>query len=407
MKNLIARWKYVLLFVTFQFTLSNGQPDSIFPVPENLKDNVRFWVLIYTEISTNEGLIHDREYPLVIYRRVNTRSLDGRKLDRFLEIPKYELKIAIRNVRTAPRSQWGKLEREIYESFKNLPAGALDSAEDRIRFQQGQKENFIEGLERSGAYIDSIKSIFSQYGLPEKLAFLPHVESSFNPEAFSKAGAAGIWQFMPQTAKGFLKVNRIYDERRDPILSTFAAARLLSKNYRILRSWPLTITSYNYGINGILRAVESCGTKDLGVIIEKHESPIFRFASKNFYSCFLAASEVAQNYEKYFSIINFDQPVSIREVTLLSQMTVSDICQSLGISEKYFLKLNPSIRPKALKARHRIPVGATIRIDKSLSPHLLKTRFKISNRTEISNPVIVPENSNELKNESSKSESEY
>ena len=396
MKNLITRWKYVLLFVIFQFTLSNGQSDSIFPVPDNLKDNVNFWILIYTEISTHEGLIHDREYPLVIYRRINIGSLDGKRLDRFLESSKFEIKNAIINVRSAPRSQWGKLEFEIYESFKNLPAAALDSAENRIRFQQGQKENFIEGLERSGAYIDSIKAILSQYGLPQKLAFIPHVESSFNPEAFSKAGAAGIWQFMPQTAKGFLKINRIYDERMDPILSTIAAARLLSKNYRILKSWPLTITSYNYGINGILRAVQSCGTKDLGVIIVKHDSPIFRFASKNFYSCFLAASEVAQNYDKYFSIINFDKPLSIREVTLMSQMSVFDICQSLGISEKYFFKLNPSFRPKALKFRYRIPVGSTIRIDKSLSPHLLNTRFRISK------PFIAPENSIKLKNDTSR-----
>lgn len=385
MKNYVVKWKHTLSFVIILFTLSNGQSDSIFPVPDILKNNVHFWITIYTEISTKEGLLHDREYPLLIYRRINIGSLDGKKLDRFLETQKIVIKNAIRNIKTLPHYQWGKLENEIFEQFKDLPGGSLDSAEDRIRFQQGQKENFIGGLERSGAYIDSIKTIFAHYGLPEKLVFLPHVESSYNPEAFSKAGAAGIWQFMPQTAKEFLKINKFYDERRDPILSSVAAARLLSRNYHKLKSWPLTITSYNYGINGILRAVEYCGTKDLGVIIAKHESPIFRFASKNFYSCFLAASEVAQNYEKYFSAINFQTPISSMEVTLLSQMSVSNICQSLGISEKLFIKLNPSIKQSAFKSKRNIPAGTKIRINKNLNPQLLKTRFKFSDHAIMNN----------------------
>jgi len=89
---------------------------------------------------------------------------------------------------------------------------------------------------------------------------LAHVESSFDVTASSKAGAAGMWQFTRATGKKYLTVNRVLDERRDPIRASEAAAKLLKQNYERLRNWPMALTAYNHGVAGVLRAKEAMGT---------------------------------------------------------------------------------------------------------------------------------------------------
>jgi hypothetical protein len=83
-----------------------------------------------------------------------------------------------------------------------------------------------------------MKQIFNKFGLPDDLVYLPHVESSFNPKAYSKFGAAGIWQFTRSTGRQYLTVDYAVDERRDPIRASVAAARLLKQNYKKFKKWP-------------------------------------------------------------------------------------------------------------------------------------------------------------------------
>src|SRR4029453_14806897 len=156
-------------------------------------------------------------------------------------------------------------------------------AKDELRFQLGQRDKFRDGLVRSGAYEEQMRAVFRENGLPDGLALLPHVESSFNVRAYSKYGAAGVWQFMRGTGRRFMKVDYVIDERLDPITSTRAAARLLRENYGILGSWPLALTAYNHGAAGMNGAVEKVGTSRIEVIIARYDSPSFGFASRNFY----------------------------------------------------------------------------------------------------------------------------
>jgi len=127
-----------------------------------------------------------------------------------------------------------------------------------------------------------------------------NVESSFDAEAISPAGAIGLWQLMPETARRYLRVDEEVDERLQPAKATRAAAAYLRTAHDALGSWPLAITAYNYGLNGTRRAVDALGTRDLGTLIERHESPAFGFAVKNFYVQFLAAAHVAMNQPYYF-----------------------------------------------------------------------------------------------------------
>ena len=102
-----------------------------------------------------------------------------------------------------------------------------------------------------------MRAVFRDQGMPDDLALLPHVESSFNVRAYSKYGAAGVWQFMRGTGRRFMKVDYVVDESLDPITATRAAARLLRENYAILGTWPLALTAYNHGAAGMARAVRS------------------------------------------------------------------------------------------------------------------------------------------------------
>lgn len=112
------------------------------------------------------------------------------------------------------------------------------------------------------------------------------------PRARSKAGAVGLWQFIKATGKRYLTITRRRDDRRDPIRATEAAARLLKHNYEALGSWPLAITAYNHGKEGMLAARVAVGSSAIEDIISGYTGPRFGFASRNFYAEFLAALEV-------------------------------------------------------------------------------------------------------------------
>jgi hypothetical protein len=168
----------------------------------------------------------------------------------------------------------------------------LLKAAGNIRVQQGLREKVDEGLKRAKPLMPKIVSILKRHEVPPELAALPLVESTYNPRARSKAGAVGLWQFMKSTGKRYLKITRKRDDRRDPLLATNAAARLLRHNFETLGSWPLAIVAYNHGSAGMMAASTSVGSRAIEDIIANYTGPRFGFASRNFYAEFLAALEV-------------------------------------------------------------------------------------------------------------------
>jgi membrane-bound lytic murein transglycosylase D len=343
------------------FFQSAGFASQYFPEPPSLKDNISFWKKIYTEVSLKEGLLHDSEYPLVIFKKVYVGKRHGRSLSRFMKREKRKIKQFIRNIKNKPSRKWSFEERRIADLYERFaPRHALKRAHKRIRFQRGQRERFLKGLERSGQYIDEIRQILRKYRVPPELAYLPHVESSFNPKARSKAGASGLWQFISSTGRLYLNINSAVDERRDPILSTIAAAKLLRHNYDNLNSWPLAITAYNHGLLGMKRAVKRTGSRDISQIIKHHKSRSFRFASKNFYSCFIAATDIDPNYKRYFSNVRFLPPLKRKYVKLSHYIRVNVICDYVNVSKKTFKRLNPSIRSKVFRYNRPVPKGTRI-----------------------------------------------
>jgi membrane-bound lytic murein transglycosylase D len=229
-----------------------------------------------------------------------------------------------------------------------------------LRCQVGQKDPFRQGIIRSGAYLAEMKQIFRDAGLPEDLIYLPHVESSFNPRAYSKFGAAGMWQFTRSTGKSYMNISYAVDERRDPIISTRAAARLLKKNYKKFRNWPMAITAYNHGVTGMLRAQRRKGNYE--TIFKEYRSRIFKFASRNFYSEFLAARAVARDYRQYFGELVLDKPLQTQEVVLAGYGSLPEIARQLNLKLGVLRNLNPALRDPVLSGQKYVPRGFHLKL---------------------------------------------
>jgi membrane-bound lytic murein transglycosylase D len=187
---------------------------------------VEFWKKIYSEYSTDHYVVHDMRKLDIIYEVVyvkNGSQMSRRAREyRLKRVKRKYKKLLLQIARTKnPLSLSGDAKR-VYHLVKSN----FRKASRQIRVQIGQKDRFGAGLRVSGLYQDQINQIFSKAKLPLELTILPHVESSFQVNAYSSAGAAGIWQFTRGTGRLFMRVGYDVDERRDPILSTVAATKI-------------------------------------------------------------------------------------------------------------------------------------------------------------------------------------
>ncbi len=320
-----------------------------------------FWEKVYGTYSSRQGILHDKNDLSIIYGVVdlvdwNTPAA-ARINKNLIKIARRRYKAILTNLGNGkkPRS---REEKRIAALFAHKKHG-YKKARDNIRLQIGQKDSFRKGVIRSGAYMRTIKRIFHQYGLPPELAYLPHVESSFNPRAHSKAGAVGLWQFTRTTGRDFLTINDVLDERYDPVLSSRAAAKLLKKNYAQLGSWPLALTAYNYGRPGMVRALNQ--RKTYSNIFKNHRTGLFKFAARNFYSEFLAALRTARKMEKDRSIIR-DRPAATFTVRLKGYADFDQIRRFLRISSTDLARLNPALQHPVLAGKKYIPKGYRLRL---------------------------------------------
>ena len=335
-----------------------------FPVYDSIRPNVTFWKKIYTEYSTTQGVIHDKKNLAIIYEVIDLKDRNrhgSRKInrERIKRVKAKYRRILAKLAQGKPPD--GHQERHVAALF-GTQARPVDfkNAMRNLRCQVGQSDPFRQGIIRSGAYLAEMKRIFRNAGLPSDLVYLPHVESSFNPRAYSKFGAAGMWQFTRSTGKSYMTVSYAVDERRDPILSTRAAAKLLKRNYKKFNSWPMAITAYNHGVSGMLRAKRRKG--DYETIFNEYRSRIFKFASRNFYSEFLAAREIALDYPRYFGKLILDTPVRTQEVVLAGYGSMPEIARHLDIRLSVLRELNPALRNPVIRGQKYVPRGFHLKL---------------------------------------------
>lgn len=305
----------LLLLVWCHTVLAEPAPSSLFPLPDVLRPNVTFWKRIFAVFDTNGGLLHDMEDVTVVYHIwYNDLPTDPPLRQGTIDEARSRYRAILETLADGKRLYLTSDEERVWALFKGKQhALAFRAAANNMRFQGGMRSRFAQGLVRSWMYLPEIERIFANAGLPAALTLLPHIESSFENRALSKAGAAGIWQIMPATGRRYLRVTDDVDERLHIPASTMAAAQILRENYDMLGTWPLAITAYNHGANGMKQAVATVGTTDFGVIVQRYRGPLFGFASQNFYAEFLAAIDLVKNYKQYFGDILFEE--SPRPVT--------------------------------------------------------------------------------------------
>lgn len=279
-----------------------------FPVSPAMAARVRFWIRVFTEVSQHEALLHDRDDLRVVYdvvpydteRSVEPVRASYARLLASLAVDEI-FPLGVRDVSSfTPPAPERERVHALFEAVAAARPIGYARAMTNIRAQRGLKEIFADSLVRAELYLPEIRRVFAAAQLPSELAYLPHVESSFNPNALSRAGAAGLWQFTKDTADGRLRMTAGVDERFDPIRSSEAAAEHLARARSVLGSWPLAIASYNHGVAGIARARAAVGSDSLDDIIRGYDGASFGFASRNFYAEFLAAAHVAQHAAYYF-----------------------------------------------------------------------------------------------------------
>jgi membrane-bound lytic murein transglycosylase D len=337
---------------------------ALFTKPAALEPAVNFWKRVYTEAGTNGGFIHDDTRLDVVYGSMEfPLNVNGATRSKRIDDEKRFVATTLRKLAAGNADELSKSEQRVRDAWPaDTPRDQFRDAIDRVRFQLGQADRFKEGLIRSGAWRDEIKRVFKRQGLPEELAALPHVESSFNTYAYSRVGAAGMWQFMRSTGKRFLRIDNVVDERLDPYKASAAAANFMQQNYALVQSWPLAITAYNHGAGGMRRARDQLGTDDIGVIVQQYDSKSFGFASRNFYACFLAALEIDSDPQKYFPGIELKPADPSKLMPIKNYTAMPNLAKSLQIDTAVLKQLNPALMAAVWTGRKRIPSGFELRV---------------------------------------------
>jgi LysM repeat protein len=334
------------------------------PRPPELERDVQFWIRVYSEVDTNGGFLHDEHNLAVVYEKLRfAANTSPREREKIVDQGKARYAAALRRIAAANGGPLSEDDQHILDMWgsEGTPARLLE-ATDEIRFQLGQSDRFRAGLIRSGAWETHIAETLANLGLPAELAVLPHVESSFNPAAYSKVGAAGLWQFMRSTGRRYMRIDNAVDDRLDPFRSTEAAAQLLGYNYRLLGSWPLALTAYNHGAEGVRRAKETLGTDDIVRIVRTYKGRTFGFASRNFYVSFLAALEIDRNPEKYFSGVERSSEARFQEVTVPGFVQISSLERALKIDRQKLRELNPALLRSVWDGQRHVPKAYHLRL---------------------------------------------
>ena len=354
--NVVKTMALTYFLLSLFATQMQAQSPEAFPQPAGLKPAVDFWIKVYTEVDTQSGYLHDSENLSIIYERLRLNR-------RNIEASRNRIREDLRYLATGSRDDLSRSQREILELWPaDVSNSTLLQAANNIRWQLGQSDRFLGGLRRSGAFRDHIQTVIREKNLPSELGVLPHVESSFNPNALSSASAAGMWQFTSGTGKRFMRIDYIIDERMDPYTSTAAAMSLLEYNYSVLGTWPLALTAYNHGAGGISRAVRETGTTDIEKIVANYRGRRFGFASRNFYAQFLAVVHVENNARQYFGDVRYDSAPNFFEVETDAYIDAEVFANSVGVSFDTLKRDNPALRPIVWEGNKRIPLGFPIKV---------------------------------------------
>ncbi len=378
-----------------QTALATGSLRSpTLPRYKSLEPNVAFWHDVFTEHASDKIVFHDSRHLGLVYSVLDVSDIAGslhseaRKERSIRQRRDAEAKRVVALLRGLAKSPPRSPEQErVLEAIKGLghERAYATKLAAQVRSQRGLADKFCPSVERAAPLVPVMKRIMREHGVPEQLSSLPLVESGYQTGAHSSAGAVGMWQFTHSTGRLFLNIDHLYDERRDPIAATTAAAKLLSHNYEKLGTWPLAITAYNHGSAGMARAVRTVGTKNFGEIAESYNGRTFGFASRNFYAEFLAADEAMRHAdEKCRSMLV--PPYKRDVVELDAHVLFSDLAKSAGLDKDELAAHNPALRSQVMSDRYRVPSGYKLNLPSGTQAAFAKRYAKLPASARLHKP---------------------
>ncbi len=251
------------------------------------------------------------------------------------------------------------------EELEIIPTEINESVDKWIHYFQGRGRVHMERyLLRSTRYEALMKKVLRDNKLPEDLFYIALIESGFSSQAFSHASAVGYWQFIRGTGKRYkLKINQLVDERRDPVMSTQAAAEYFKDLYQMFNSWYLAMAAYNVGEGRVDKAVKKYKTKDFWVL-SKNKRALPK-ETDNYVPKYIAAKLIAKNPDKYgFEGIDYMPPIEFDHVTVDQPVNLRLMAEKMNINYEDFKALNPKFKgeiaplPDDKSLGLRIPPGS-------------------------------------------------
>lgn len=219
------------------------------------------------------------------------------------------------------------------------------------RYVKSGKWTVPELLGRANWYFPIFEQILDAYQLPHELKYLTIIESALNPNAVSRSGATGIWQFMYNTGKMYgLEINSYVDERRDPIKSSQVAAKFLSDLYNIYGDWNLVIAAYNCGpgtVNNAIRRVGGTGSFwDIYHLLPRE--------TRSYVPAFIAVNYLFKYYTKHnYSAAKFGLPLLVDTILIDEELHFEQIEAVVGINKEDIRKLNPQYKMDIIPAKNK------------------------------------------------------
>ena len=257
-------------------------------------------------------------------------------------------------------------------------------------------------------YMPVFEEALEAYQLPLELKYLPIIESALNPKAVSRVGATGLWQFMPATGKQYgLELNSLVDERRDPVKSSYAAARYLKALYRIFGDWNLVIAAYNCGPENINKAIRRAkaakGKTQEGDVITAadkdywHIYPYLPAETRGYVPAFIAANYIMTYYcEHNICPMTTRLPAQTDTIMVHRNVHLQQIAGVLGLDIDMLRSLNPEFRHDVVPGLTkpyaiRLPLADTGRfIDNEDSIYAYRADELLNKRIEVTINDDVP-----------------
>lgn len=289
-----------------------------------------------------EGMLISEEELMNEASNINTLS-EGTGVSRVLSYDDSVLVSRLSRIPTTIEMPLNDVTRKFIDTYSNRMKGSVAIMLGSANFYN---PIFEEALER--------------YGLPLELRYLPVIESALRPSATSRAGAAGLWQFMIGTGKRYgLEVNTLVDERRDPIKSSEAAAHYLSDLYDMFGDWGLAIAAYNCGEGNVQKAITRSGSQE-GADFWSVYNRLPR-ETRGYVPAFIAATYI-MNYYCEHGIVPHEAtlPLESDTVVVSREVTFAQIASKCHVSVDELRAINPQYRKDIVPADYtlRLPAGS-------------------------------------------------